>query len=94
MGIGGNPNCLSPVEDGLVGTGLKFKSRENSPERGIFNPPPPDRERSVPLMAKVARSCPAPTGAETKMVEMINPTIMKVLFVTIDKSFIAPILRY
>jgi hypothetical protein len=94
IGIGGVPNCLSPVEDGPVATELKFKSRENNPLRGILNPAPPDRERSLPLMATVGRSCPAQTGVETKMAVMINPTIKKVLFVTIDKIFIELILRY
>jgi hypothetical protein len=77
-----------------VATELKFKSRENGPERGISNPAPPDRERSLPLMATVGRSCPAQAGVETKIAVMINPTIKKVPFVTIDKFFIAPILRY
>ncbi len=93
-GIGGAPNCLSLVEDELVGTGLKFKSRENNPLRGILNPAPPDSERSLPLMLKVARSCPAPAGVETKIVVIINPTIKKVIFVSIDRFFIEPILRY
>jgi hypothetical protein len=93
-GIGGVPNCLSLVEDELVGTALKFKSRENNSLRGILNPAPLDRERSLPFMLKVARSCPAPAGVETKIVTMINPTIKKVLFVTIDKFFIAQILGY
>jgi len=93
-GIGGVPNCLSPVEDGPVATELKFKSRENSPERGILNPAPPDRETSLPFMVKVARSPPAPAGAEKKMVAMINPTMKKVLFIRINNFFIAPILRY
>jgi len=92
-GIGGVPHCLSPVEEGPVATELKFKSRENNPLRGILNPAPPDRERSLPLMVKVARSCPAPAGVETKIVVIINPTIKQVLFVTIDKFFIEPILR-
>jgi len=87
-GIGGVPNCLSPAEDELVGTELRFKSRENNPLRGILNPAPPDRERSLPLMAKVVGSCPAPAGMETKMVAMMNPTIKRVLFVMIDKFFI------
>jgi hypothetical protein len=93
-GIGGAPNCLSLVEDELVGTELKFKSRENNSLRGILNPAPPDRERSLPLIAKVARSCPAPAGEEVNMVAMITPTTKKVLLAMTDKFFIAQILRY
>ncbi len=77
-----------------MGTELKFKSRENKSLRGILNPAPPDRERSLPFMLKVALSCPAPAGAEINMVAMINPTIKKVLFVKIVKFFIPLTLRY
>ena len=78
-GIGGAPDCLSPPEDGLVATEVKFKSRENNSERGILNPALVERERSLPLMAKVAPSCPAPAGVDTKMVATINPIIKKAL---------------
>ena len=93
-GIGGTPNCLSLVEDELVGTELKFKSRENNSLRGILNPAPLDRERSLPLTAKVPRSCPAPAGVDTSTATMINPTIKKALGVTIDEFLIDLILRY
>ena len=93
-GIGGAPNCLSLGEEEFVGTELKFKSSENNPLRGILNPAPPDRERSLPLMAKVVWSCAARAGRDTKMVARMNPAIKRVLFVMIDKFFIALILRY
>ncbi|MGZ3614446.1 MAG: hypothetical protein ACXU9X_11200 [Thermodesulfobacteriota bacterium] len=77
-----------------MATELKLRSRENDSERGISNPPPAERERALVLMVKVARSCPAPAGMDIKVVAMINPTIKKALWVTIEEFLIAKIVRY
>ena len=75
-------------------TELKFKSRENDSLRGILNPAPEDWERSLPFMVKVARSCPAPAGVDTRIVATISPTIKRVLLATIEEFFIGLTLRY
>ena len=85
---------LSLDEDGPVATGLKFKSREKNPLRGILNSAPPGRESPLPLTGKVAVSCPAPAGLDARIVAMIRPTIKNPLWVTIEDFFIPPILKY
>ncbi len=92
--MGGVPNCLSTVEDGPVATELKFKSRENNSERGILNPAPLEKERSLPFSAEVDRSCPAPAGVEAKTAATMSPTIKKEPEVMTDDFFTEPILRY